>query len=68
MDGTIGFPDAEQLPGDHTDMPYFIVADDTFALRTWQMKPFYSRTCYRADHQGQPQAGARCVEAKSSSA
>ena len=35
--GTTGFPDADPLPG---DMPYFIVADDSCALRTWLMKPF----------------------------
>ena len=28
MDGTIGFPDANPLPGDDRAMPYFIVADD----------------------------------------
>ena len=34
MNGTIGFPDAESLPGDDMYMPYFIVADDAFDLRT----------------------------------
>ena len=37
---TIGFPDADPLPGDDRNMPYFIVADDVFALSTWLMKPF----------------------------
>ena len=40
MDGTIGFPDADPLPGDDKDMPYFILTDDVFAWRTWLMKPF----------------------------
>ena len=31
-DETIGFPDPDPLPD---DTPYFIVADDTFTLRTW---------------------------------
>ena len=43
MDGTIGFPDADLLPGDDRDMPYLIVADDAFALRTWLMKPISGR-------------------------
>ena len=42
-DGTIGFPDAEPLPGDDKDMPYFIAADDAFALRLWLMKPHSQR-------------------------
>ena len=33
----LDFPDP--LTGDDRDMPYFIVANDAFALRTWQMKP-----------------------------
>ena len=43
MDGTIGFSDAELLPGEDRDMPYFKLADDAFALRTWLMKPFSGR-------------------------
>ena len=43
LDGTIGFLDADPLPRDDRDMPYFIVADDAFALRTWLMKPFSGR-------------------------
>ena len=43
MDETIGFPDTDPQPGDDRDMPYFIVADDAFALRTWLMKPFSGR-------------------------
>ena len=43
LDGTIGFPNADPLPGDNRDMSYFIVAYDAFALRTWLMKPFSGR-------------------------
>lgn len=39
-DGSAGLPEPECLPGDNTEVPYFIVADDAFALRTWLMKPF----------------------------
>jgi len=40
--GTIRFPDADPLPGDDNEhtMPYFVIGDDAFALRTWLMKSF----------------------------
>ena len=43
MGGTMGFPNADPLPDDTRGMPYFIVADDTFALKTLLMKPFSGR-------------------------
>ncbi|XP_041369700.1 protein ALP1-like [Gigantopelta aegis] len=42
-DKQIGFPDAEPLPGDDQDTPYFLVGDDAFAPKTWMMKPFLRR-------------------------
>ena len=42
-EGTLGLPDPEPLPGDDKNIPYFIIADDAFALRTWLMKPFGAR-------------------------
>lgn len=42
-DQTLGVPAPEPLPHDDRDMPFFIVGDDAFALRTWLMKPFSKR-------------------------
>ena len=42
-EGRMGFPDPEPLPGDNIDVPYFLVGDDAFPLRTWMMKPFSHR-------------------------
>ncbi len=39
-DGMIGFPPEDPLPKDDRPMPYFILGDDAFALKTWLMKPF----------------------------
>ncbi len=36
----IVFPPADPLPQDNQLMPYFLLGDDAFALRTWMMKPF----------------------------
>ncbi|XP_041366142.1 uncharacterized protein LOC121381094 [Gigantopelta aegis] len=42
-DETIHIPPADPLPGDARDTPWFIIADDAFALRRWLMKPFSKR-------------------------
>ncbi|XP_052249754.1 putative nuclease HARBI1 [Dreissena polymorpha] len=36
---TIGIPDQDQIPNDDQDMPYFILGDGAFGLRTHLMKP-----------------------------
>ena len=43
IDGTIGFPDADELPGDDRNTPYLIVDIDTFPLRAWLMVAFSGR-------------------------
>ena len=43
IDGTIISPAAEPLPADDRPMPYFLIRDDAFSLRTWLMKPFSGR-------------------------
>ena len=38
-EGTIGLPPPEPILPGHRPLPYFIVGDDAFPLRTWLMKP-----------------------------
>lgn len=46
---TVGLPDPEPLPNDNKPVPYHMVADDAFALRTWMMKPFQRRHMSREE-------------------
>ena len=42
-DGSINLPQADPLPHDDTNMPYFFLGDDAFGLRTYMMKPYSQR-------------------------
>ena len=42
-DSSIGFPDPAAITQGGRDVPYFILADDMFALKTWLMKPYGRR-------------------------
>ena len=39
----LGLPEPDPLPNDDQPMPYYIVGDDAFALKTWLMKPMPHR-------------------------
>ena len=41
--GIAGIPGPEPLPDDDVPMPYFILGDNAFPMRTWLMKPFPQR-------------------------
>lgn len=40
---SLNIPAPDALPNDDQPMPYFIAADDAFALRSWLMKPYSQR-------------------------
>ena len=46
-DNTLGIPNAEPLPGSDRQLPYFLLGDDAFPMRTWLMKPYSRRTVSR---------------------
>ena len=48
-DGRIGFPDPAAIIQGGPDVPYFILADDAFALKTWLMKPYGRRMLTREE-------------------
>ena len=45
----MGFPAPDPLPDDTQDVPYFIVGDDAFSLRTYLMKPYAARNLTREE-------------------
>ena len=48
-DGSIGFPDPAPITQFGRHVPYFILADDAFALKTWVMKPYGRRMLTREE-------------------
>ena len=48
---SMGFPDPAPITQGGRDVPYFILADDAFALKTWLMKPYGRRMLTRKDCQ-----------------
>ena len=40
---TLGIPDAEHFEGIQDPLPYFLVGDDIFGLKTWMQRPFPGR-------------------------
>ena len=48
-DGSIGFPDPAPITQGGWDVPYFILANDVFALKTWLMIPYGRRMLTREE-------------------
>ena len=48
-DGRTDFPDPAPITQGDQDVPYFILADDAFALKTWLMKPYGRRMLTREE-------------------
>ena len=48
-DGSVGFPDPAPITQGGRDVPYFILADDVFALKTWLMTPYGKRMLTREE-------------------
>ena len=44
-----GLPASQPLQDGDTDIPYFLVGDDAFALRSWMMKPHSKREMTAAE-------------------
>jgi hypothetical protein len=43
LDDSIDFPAPEHIVEGDQNLPYFLIGDDAFALRTWMMKPYSVR-------------------------
>lgn len=41
--GTLGLPRPAPLPGDDEPIPFSIIGDDAFPMRSWLMKPYPHR-------------------------
>ena len=47
LDGSLGIPADDKLPGDDQFTPYYFIGDDAFPINTWFMKPFSIRNMTR---------------------
>ncbi|XP_076029145.1 uncharacterized protein LOC143017992 [Oratosquilla oratoria] len=48
-DSITGWPRPDPLPNDTQGVPYFIVGDDAFSLRTYLIKPYSGRNITREE-------------------
>ena len=46
---TLGFPPPIPIPGEQQDLPYYILADDAFALKPWMLKPYSKKNPTREE-------------------
>ena len=62
--GSVGLPEPSPLPGHDKPVPYHLVGDDAFALRTWLMKPYPRRGLSRQERifNYRLSRARRCVE------
>ncbi|XP_034033540.1 uncharacterized protein LOC117516795 [Thalassophryne amazonica] len=44
-----GLPPSEPLPGGDTNIPYFLVGEDSFSLKSWMMRPHSKRNMMTAE-------------------
>ena len=45
----VGLPPSSHLPDGDSDVPYFLVGDAAFSLRSWMMKPHSMKTMTAAE-------------------
>ncbi|XP_064097625.1 uncharacterized protein LOC135209019 [Macrobrachium nipponense] len=57
-----GLPQDRNLPNDDEPIPFHIVADDAFALKSWMMKPYSHQSRYPTDRQYSYRLSRACRE------
>jgi len=43
LEDNLGLPDADTIPGDDRNTPFFLIGDDAFPFKTWMLKPYSRR-------------------------